>query len=315
MRRSLIPAATLVAAMAGSLALAPTASASGGEYELKLHQPTPITAAGFQQGDCPDTIPADKDGWHFVIPGGGVNFVKLTVTFDNGAPIEITSFGPPKDDHAYVASDAGAELTSAVAVVDGEVKQGFFNLSHTCAADQVDSPAGGATGETSTGETSTGETSTGETTTGETTTGETTTGETTTGETTTGETTTGETTTGETTTGETTTGEATATGGSTGGSATGESTGETTATGGAATGESTATGGSATGESTGGTTGEATSTGGSTGGETGTAGGSEEGNLAETGSSAPVGVIAGVAAALAAAGAFLVVRRRKAAQG
>ncbi|MFF9502530.1 LPXTG cell wall anchor domain-containing protein [Streptomyces sp. NPDC014656] len=296
MRRSFIPAATLVAAMAGSLALAPTAFATGGEYELKLHQETPIKAAGFEQGECPDTIPADKDGWHFVIPGGGTDFVKLTVTFDNGAPIEITSFGPPKDDHAYVASEAGAELTSAVATVKGEPVK-FFNLSHTCAAE----------GEETTGGNSTGETTTGETTTGETTTGETTTGETTTGETTTGETTTGETTTGETTTGETAaTGETTATGGS-------SATGETSATGGSsATGETSATGGSSA-------TGETTATGGdaATGdvkGETDTKGGSEEGNLAETGSSAPVGVMAGVAAALAAAGAFLVMRRRKAAQ-
>ncbi|MFJ6424331.1 LPXTG cell wall anchor domain-containing protein [Streptomyces hydrogenans] len=290
MRRSLIPAATLVAAMAGSLILAGPASATGGKtYELPLHQDTPIAAADFQQGECPDTIPADKDGWHFVIPGGGVDFVKLTVTFDGGAPVEITSFGPPKDDHAYVASEAGAKLTSAVAIVDGEVKQGFFNLSHTCAA-TGGSTGGTATGET-TGETTTGETTTGETT-GETTTGETTTGETTTGETTTGESTatgetTGETTTGETTTGETTTGESTATG-------------ETTATGGSsATGETT-TGGTATGEAT-------------TGG-TDVKGGSEEGNLAETGAGAPIGAMAGVAAALAAAGAFLVMRRRKAAQ-
>ncbi|GAA3063609.1 hypothetical protein GCM10017562_31420 [Streptomyces roseofulvus] len=288
MRRSLIPAATLVAAMAGSLALATTASATSGEYELQLHQETPIKAADFQQGECPDTIPADKDGWHFVIPGGGTDFVKLTVTFDNGAPIEITSFGPPKDDHAYVASEAGAELTSAVATVKGEQVK-FFNLSHTCAAEGETTTGGTTTGETTTGETTTGETTTGETTTGETTTGETTTGETTTGETTTGETTTGETTTGEATTGETTTGESTATG-------------ETTATGGSTTGETTAT---ATGETT--ATGEVK-------GETDTKGGSEEGNLAETGSSAPVGVLAGVAAALAAAGAFLVLRRRKAAQ-
>ncbi|MFJ3097103.1 LPXTG cell wall anchor domain-containing protein [Streptomyces hydrogenans] len=290
MRRSLIPAATLVAAMAGSLILAGPASATGGKtYELPLHQDTPIAAADFQQGECPDTIPADKDGWHFVIPGGGVDFVKLTVTFDGGAPVEITSFGPPKDDHAYVASEAGAKLTSAVAIVDGEVKQGFFNLSHTCAA------TGGSTGGTATGET-TGETTTGETT-GETTTGETTTGETTTGETTTGESTatgetTGETTTGETTTGETTTGESTATG-------------ETTATGGSsATGETT-TGGSTTGGTA---AGEATT------GGTDVKGGSEEGNLAETGAGAPIGAMAGVAAALAAAGAFLVMRRRKAAQ-
>ncbi|MGY3844427.1 LPXTG cell wall anchor domain-containing protein [Streptomyces hydrogenans] len=301
MRRSLIPAATLVAAMAGSLILAGPASATGGKtYELPLHQDTPIAAADFQQGECPDTIPADKDGWHFVIPGGGVDFVKLTVTFDGGAPVEITSFGPPKDDHAYVASEAGAKLTSAVAIVDGEVKQGFFNLSHTCAA------TGGSTGGTATGET-TGETTTGETTTGETTTGETTTGETTTGETTTGETTTGETTTGETTTGETTTGE-TATGETTTGEST--ATGETTATGG-----SSATGETTTGETTtGGSTTGGTATGEATTGGTDVKGGSEEGNLAETGAGAPIGAMAGVAAALAAAGAFLVMRRRKAAQ-
>ncbi|MCM1945334.1 LPXTG cell wall anchor domain-containing protein [Streptomyces sp. G2] len=296
MRRSLIPAATLVAAMAGSLILAGPASATGGKtYELPLHQDTPIAAADFQQGECPDTIPADKDGWHFVIPGGGVDFVKLTVTFDGGAPVEITSFGPPKDDHAYVASEAGAKLTSAVAIVDGEVKQGFFNLSHTCAA------TGGSTGGTATGET-----------TGETTTGETTTGETTTGETTTGETTTGETTTGETTTGETTTGETTATGETTTGETTGESTatGETTATGG-----SSATGETTTGETTsGGSTTGGTATGEATTGGTDVKGGSEEGNLAETGAGAPIGAMAGVAAALAAAGAFLVMRRRKAAQ-
>ncbi|NML53131.1 LPXTG cell wall anchor domain-containing protein [Streptomyces sp. R302] len=281
MRRSLIPAATLVAAMAGSLALATTASATSGEYELKLHQATPIKAADFEQGECPDTIPADKDGWHFVIPGGGTDFVKLTVTFDNGAPIEITSFGPPKDDHAYVASEAGAELTSAVATVNGEQVK-FFNLSHTCAAEGEETTGGAATGETTTGETTTGETTTGETTTGETTTGETTTGE-------------------STATGETTsTGETTATGETT-------STGETTATGG-----SSATGGTTTGETT--ATGGDTTTG-DVKGETDTKGGSEEGNLAETGSSAPVGVIAGVAAALAAAGAFLVLRRRKAVQG
>ncbi|WP_406861381.1 LPXTG cell wall anchor domain-containing protein [Streptomyces sp. HUAS MG47] len=41
----------------------------------------------------------------------------------------------------------------------------------------------------------------------------------------------------------------------------------------------------------------------------------EDGNLAETGSSAPVGIIAAVAVALAGVGGFLVTRRRKAAQG
>ncbi|KOG08968.1 MULTISPECIES: LPXTG cell wall anchor domain-containing protein [Streptomyces] len=278
MRRSLIPAAALVAAMAGSVTLAPAAFASDAKtYEYPLHQPTnpAISASDFaKEGeDCPP-VPADKDGWHFVIPGKGVEFVKLTVTFDNGSPIEITSFGPPDAKHAYVASAPGAKLTSASAVVDGVIKQGWFNLSHACVAET------GTTGETTTGETTTGETTTGETTTGETTTGETTTGETTTGETTTGETTA----TGETTTGETTTGETTATSGS--------ATGETTTTSGSTTG------GATTGETTGGSA----------------AGGSEEGNLAETGSSAPVGIIAAAALALAAAGAVLVTRRRKAQQ-
>ncbi|MDX2563806.1 LPXTG cell wall anchor domain-containing protein [Streptomyces sp. TX20-6-3] len=141
MRRSLIPAAALVAAMAGSLVLAPVASASESPT-LPLHQKTPVTAAEFgEPGEC-KTIPADQDGWHFVIPGNGAVFTKLTVTFDNGDPIVITKFGPPKDDHAYVASAPGAELTSAVAEVSGEVSQGFFNLSHTCPATVKPTPTG-----------------------------------------------------------------------------------------------------------------------------------------------------------------------------
>ncbi|MER7536124.1 LPXTG cell wall anchor domain-containing protein [Streptomyces sp. NPDC097704] len=274
--------------MAGSsLALAPAAFASDGSYHYKLHQPTPITAAGYGKGGDCSTIPADKDGWHFVIPGSTVNFVKLTVTFEPGGEQVITSFGPPSDKHAYVASEPGAKLVSAEADVDGVIKQGWFNLSHTCPATETN----GTTGGTTTGGSTTGETTTGGSTTGETTTGGSTTGETTTGETTTGET---------TTTGGSTTGETTTTGGST--------TGETTATGGSATGETSATGGSTTGGSA---TGETSATGGSaTGGEVK----DENGNLAETGSSAPVGIIAAVALALAAAGAVLVTRRRKAQQ-
>ncbi|WP_318210892.1 MULTISPECIES: LPXTG cell wall anchor domain-containing protein [unclassified Streptomyces] len=142
MRRSLIPAAALVAAMAGSLVLAPVASASEGPKPLPLHQTVPVTAAEFgKPGEC-KTIPADQDGWHFVIPGNSAVFTKLTVTFDNGDPIVITKFGPPKDDHAYVASAPGAELTSAVAEVSGEVSQGFFNLSHTCPATVKPTPTG-----------------------------------------------------------------------------------------------------------------------------------------------------------------------------
>ncbi|MEU3396853.1 LPXTG cell wall anchor domain-containing protein, partial [Streptomyces filamentosus] len=204
MRRSLIPAATLVAALAGSLALAPTAFATGGDNEITLNQKLPLTAADAKPGECPDSIPANQDGWHFVLPGNKGEFVKLEVTFEPGGTQVIedfSTFGNPKGKHAYVASPAGATLTAASATIKGTTPQDEFQLSHTCAAEGEETTGGNTTGETTTGETTTGET-TGETTTGETTTGETT-GETTTGETTTGETT-GETTTGETTTGETT---------------------------------------------------------------------------------------------------------------
>ncbi|MFF4872546.1 LPXTG cell wall anchor domain-containing protein [Streptomyces sp. NPDC000961] len=289
MRRSSISAAALVAAMAGSLVLAPAALAADGPKPLPLHQvkDLPLTASEFgtQEKVC-GNVPTSQDGWHFVLPGSGKDgsavFTELTVTFEPGGTQTVTVFGPPSDKHAYVASQPGAKLVSATAETSAPVKQGWFNLSHTCPATETGGTTGGTTGETTTGG-STGETTTGGTT-GETTTGETTTGSTT-GETTTGETTTGSTT-GETTTGETTTGGAT---------------GETT------TGETTT--GSTTGETT---TGE-TTTGGATG-ET-TTGGTDEGNLAETGSGAPVGVIAATALALAAAGAVLVTRRRKAQQG
>lgn len=221
MRRSLISAGALVAAVAGSLVLAPAASATDSPVTLPLHQPTPITAADFGKGgDCP-TIPSDKDGWHFIIPGKGVVFTKLTVTFDNGAPVVITDFGPPKDDHAYVASEPGAKLTSAVAEVSGEVEQGWFNLSHTCPADVKPSPSDTPSGTPSTSESPSTSASPSAT--------------------------------------------------------------ESGAAGGQPTPSSTSSAGA-------------------------------EGDLAETGSSAPVGIIAGVAVALAAAGAFLVTRRRKAQQ-
>ncbi|AVH97097.1 hypothetical protein GCM10010497_47530 [Streptomyces cinereoruber] len=292
MRRSSISAAALVAAMAGSLVLAPAALAADGPKPLPLHQvkDLPLTASEFgtQEKVC-GNVPTSQDGWHFVLPGSGKGdsavFTELTVTFEPGGTQTVTVFGPPSDKHAYVASQPGAKLVSATAETSAPVKQGWFNLSHTCPATETGGTTGGTTGETTTGGT-TGETTTGGST-GETTTGGTT-GETTTGGTT-GETTTGGTTTGGTT-GETTTG------GTTGETTTGGTTGET-ATGGATTG------GATTGETTGG---EAT---------TGGSGGTDEGNLAETGSGAPVGVIAATALALAAAGAVLVTRRRKAQQG
>ncbi|WP_137988896.1 LPXTG cell wall anchor domain-containing protein [Streptomyces vilmorinianum] len=141
MRRSLISAGALVAAMAGSLVLAPAASAA--EVPFHHEKDLPLTAAEFENEgneECPG-IPDDKDGWHFVLPGKDADFTKLTVTFDNGTPLVITdfsSFGNPEGKHAYVASAPGAELTAATAEIDGEAK--FFNLSHTCPSSATPTP-------------------------------------------------------------------------------------------------------------------------------------------------------------------------------
>jgi LPXTG-motif cell wall-anchored protein len=178
--------------LAASLLLAPAvapAFAADSTYTIPLHQQKdlPVTASSApvpKETDCP--VPAGMDGWHFVLPGNSSHFVKLTVTFQPGGQQVITSFGPPSDKHAYVASQPGAQLTSAVAEVNGG-QLDWFNLSHTCPA----KPASGTTtGGTTTGGTTTGGTTTGGTTTGGTTTGGTTTGGTTTGGTTTGGTTT-----------------------------------------------------------------------------------------------------------------------------
>lgn len=123
----------VLAVPAVALATATPAFAADDTYTVPLHQPLPIKATddGVEPGECPDTIPADKDGWHFVLPTNDTVFVKLTVTFQPGGQQVITSFKAPTDKHAYVASPVGATLTSAVAEVKGgEVK--WFNLSHTC---------------------------------------------------------------------------------------------------------------------------------------------------------------------------------------
>ncbi|GAA3626513.1 LPXTG cell wall anchor domain-containing protein [Streptomyces chitinivorans] len=263
-------------AAAACMALAPAAPAfATGSSSPELRQPLPITAAEFEKGECPESIPADKDGWHFVLPGGGKDkpeFVKLTVTFEPGGTQTITEFGPPSDKHAYVASEPGAKLVDIEAEIKGSVKGDKFNLSHTCPATDT---TGGSTGETTEG-------TTGETTEGTTGGDEETTGGSTEG---TSEGTTGETTDGTTGGGEETTG---GTEGSTGEGSTGETTEGTTG--------DEATEGVAGGEEPGETTGEG-------------------GNLAETGSEAPVAALAAAAAALLGAGSYLVMRRRKATQG
>ncbi|WP_328363154.1 LPXTG cell wall anchor domain-containing protein [Streptomyces sp. NBC_00445] len=127
---------TVVAAATASLLLAPSAQATD-TYTVELRQQLPRTATtqddGAPQEDgCPG-IPEDMDGWHFVLPGNSSSFVRLTVTFQPGGEQVVTSFGPPSDKHAYVASKPGALLTSAVAEVEGGSLE-LFNLSHTCPA-------------------------------------------------------------------------------------------------------------------------------------------------------------------------------------
>ncbi|MEU4063735.1 LPXTG cell wall anchor domain-containing protein [Streptomyces wedmorensis] len=267
MRRSLIPAAALVAAMAGSVTLAPAAFASNGPKgdngTVKIHD----SKTGEEiKANEPKVCEFYLDAFHFDAEQKATWRIEAWANNDQDKGTEVKN-------GAITLDAKGHGRTEDMTLDNGQYKL-FWNFDgeHGKAKHKVfkveceETATGGATGETTTGETTTGETTTGETTTGETTTGETTA-------------------TGETTTGETT------------------STGETTATSGSATGETATTSGSTTG---GATTGE--TTGGSA------AGGSEEGNLAETGSSAPVGIIAAAALALAAAGAVLVTRRRKATQ-
>ncbi|WP_267245118.1 LPXTG cell wall anchor domain-containing protein [Streptomyces sp. PR69] len=130
-----VPAAASLLLVAGG---APAFAADGdGLYSPTLRQQLPRTATtqddgAPQENDCAD-IPADMDGWHFVLPGNKADFVKLTVTFEPGGQQVITDFGPPSGMHAYVASQPGATLVSVVAEVKGGGLE-KFNLSHTCPA-------------------------------------------------------------------------------------------------------------------------------------------------------------------------------------
>jgi LPXTG-motif cell wall-anchored protein len=121
------------------VATASPAVATGDQHEVGLHQPTPISAdePEFVHEECPG-IPVGQDGWHFVLPGNSTTFVELRVTFEPGGEQVITLFGPPSDKHAYVASEAGAELTAASATVEGEPVD--FRLSHTCPAAAGEEP-------------------------------------------------------------------------------------------------------------------------------------------------------------------------------
>ncbi len=246
--RTLTRVGALSAVAAAAVFCVPAAAHATGSgddtYTVQLRQDVPRTATtddggAPQQGreQCPG-VPEGKDGWHFVLPGNSSEFVKLTVTLEPGGQQVVTAFGPPSDKHAYVASQPGAELTSAVAEVrGGDLK--LFNLSHTCPVTEgptpTDSaePTGGTSSEPSTGEPSTSEPSQ-----------------------------------------------------------------EPSATPSEDASPSEGGGASPT----------ASSSPSAPGG-----GGSDGGDLAETGNGAPVGLISGAAAALLAAGGYLVFRRRKAA--
>jgi LPXTG-motif cell wall-anchored protein len=113
----------------------------GGEHEVGLHQTPPIAAvdAEFDLGEECSGIPEGSDGWHFVLPGNSTTFVELRVTFEPGGEQVVTAFGPPSEKHAYVASEAGAELTAASATVMGDAVD--FRLSHTCPAAGTPTPS------------------------------------------------------------------------------------------------------------------------------------------------------------------------------
>ncbi|MFI6037607.1 LPXTG cell wall anchor domain-containing protein [Streptomyces sp. NPDC051315] len=136
--RTFARAGFFLAVSSAVVLLAPAAHATGDDtYTVELRQELPRTATTDDGGapresreECPG-VPDGKDGWHFVVPGKEPEFVKLTVTFEPGGQQVLTSFGPPSDQHAYVWSLPGAELTSAVAEVRGGELE-LFNLSHTC---------------------------------------------------------------------------------------------------------------------------------------------------------------------------------------
>ncbi|MGW0608267.1 hypothetical protein [Streptomyces sp. NPDC002640] len=145
MSPSSVPRRAAVLPLAASLLLAGaafSAAAGGGAHVERTSQELPVTAAEFEHGDCPaELVPADRDGWHFALPGGSTVLTRLTVTFEPGGRQVVTSFGPPDDRHAYVASAPGARLVGAVAETEG-ADVGHVAPSHTCPA-SVAAAAGG----------------------------------------------------------------------------------------------------------------------------------------------------------------------------
>ncbi|MBB0244987.1 LPXTG cell wall anchor domain-containing protein [Streptomyces alkaliphilus] len=285
-------AASAAAAMI-LLGAAPASATSTWEGSLhKDHRGATAESFPTKEKTCPG-VSKWKDGWHFVTRGNA-EFVELEATFEKAGEVTLTTFGPPSDKHAYIATPVGDVLIDATAVLKASgpgAKQKTFNLSHTCPGKEKpgDTTGGGTTGDTGdTTEGSTGDTTEGQTSEG--TTGDTTEGTTTEGQTSEG--TTGDSSEGTTTEGQTTEG--------TTGDTTEGTTGDTT--------EGT-TEGTTGDEGTEGTTGDTTE------GTTGVTpdGGSDTPDLANTGSNTPVIGASVLAAALLGVGGYMAMRRRNAA--
>lgn len=143
------------AAVAALTSLAFATPASADNPALPIHEDhIPMKAADFHE-ECNEQFEGidetNKDGWHFILPGGG-SFVTLTLKFhtpggDVTAVISSTDENAPSsgagwegyldnaganDKHGWVFTNAGWELFEATASTTGESSQ-FFVLSHTCA--------------------------------------------------------------------------------------------------------------------------------------------------------------------------------------
>jgi LPXTG-motif cell wall-anchored protein len=139
MRHRWLPRVAVVLAVGAASVFAWSTPALADNYSPPFNQAAqlPISAEDFlgTPQECEDA-PADKDLWHFVLPGNTSHFIQLTVTFNpGGVQVIDLPFGPPTDKHAFAFSEPGAELTAVSAIVDhdaGTAHEKFFNLSHTC---------------------------------------------------------------------------------------------------------------------------------------------------------------------------------------
>jgi LPXTG-motif cell wall-anchored protein len=134
------------AASAGTLLMAGPAAAAPVLPLHDAHRNT--TAAGFGSHSCAQ-IPGNKptagaDGWVFVLPKNDADFVTLTLQYRTTAGTTTTVTIPDADDpypdgfatngasKAWVVLPAGWTLLDGSAVVSGDTKATFFNLTHTC---------------------------------------------------------------------------------------------------------------------------------------------------------------------------------------